>query len=200
MGVFEIILIVCICLFLFCFCLLYHKKIKEFFVKIWDFFVRIFSKILPKKKQKVIKKDRAQKSLVQSRPILKLPEPQQKKEEKKEDNKDNKAQETLLKSGKFTSPNQKQLEKSELEKQKEKISQTIDEISKDYIDFNKIEESLDDDDDLEGIDDYDRNMYNKLKQNSTVQVDGEDIDLMRLPPKIRRLLLSGVLDRKDFDN
>ena len=37
----------------------------------------------------------------------------------------------------------------------------------------------------------------KLEENSTVNVDGEDIDLNRLPLQIRRLLLSGILDKKE---
>lgn len=221
MGVYEIVLIICICLFIFSFCFLFHNKIATFFKKIGgkiaNFFKKIGSKIASFfskfKKSKnnnkdLAKKDRATKSLMQTRPVLRLPEPEKNAEKKvKEieevlDNKDNlsDAQKTFIKGGKFTFSNDKFESNKVIDERKNRTLRSLDEISKDYIDFDSLEREIEEDDDYEDIDETDKKMYERLKENSTINIDGEDIDLMCLPSNIRRLLLSGILDRKNFDN
>lgn len=41
---------------------------------------------------------------------------------------------------------------------------------------------------------------NKLVENSTMVIDGVDIDLNKIPPNLRKILINEVLDRPKFDD
>ena len=69
----------------------------------------------------------------------------------------------------------------ELENDEENVEILEDDVSGDDVEFDEEDEVI----------------LKKLEENSTVNVDGEDIDLNRLPLQIRRLLLSGILDKKE---
>ncbi len=52
----------------------------------------------------------------------------------------------------------------------------------------------DDEEDEENLD-----SQNYLKEPDNIEIDGQKVDLNKLSPKIKRLLLNGVLDRKNYD-
>lgn len=181
-----IVLIICVCVFLFAFVLLYFKHIKKIFVWIKNGIVSMFKKKNNSKKQEK-KSNKVVKSEMQTRPIL-LPKDKQKQLTL------NTAQEEIKTSKKFTFEN-KEADRQEFERSRQKLKKLAD-------------ITLDDDDDENSVDlpkrvksfeehNVDDEIVEKLKNNSTIDVDGEEVDLNRLPVQIRRLLLSGILDRKD---
>lgn len=200
----KIVIIVCVIVFILSFCILYFKLVKKFFMWIFKGIKKFFSLFKKVKKKKAVKEsnDRAQKSIVQIRPIM-LPAPESKDKEVL-----NEAQEKVVKSKTFTLDASNAKKQSALDKQKQELMNLINmsneaQIRKDEsekgvqkVDIN--DDDLDLEDDEIGLSvDEDDEIINKIKENSTVEVDGEKIDLTRLPLKIRRLLLSGILDRKE---
>lgn len=193
-----IIILVCVGLFLFSFLILYFGKVKKFFSWLWGGVIKFFSLFKRKNKKEKPKVDNKKgekvvKSGIQTRPLL-LPKSGDKKELELSP-----AEEKLVQNQAFKlSQNNKM---KEFEKQKEELKnfvmQSEDNDVKVYNDIthaNEVIEVKDFEDD-----DEDARILKKLQENSTVNVDGEDIDLNRLPLQIRRLLLSGILDRKEDD-
>ena len=199
----KIVIIVCVIIFILSFCLLYFNLVKKFFMWIFNGIKKFFSLFKKKRKKKAVKEssDRAQKSIVQVRPIM-LPAPENKEKEVL-----NEAQEKVVKSKTFTLDANSAKKQSTLDKQKQELMNLINMSNEAQIRKNESEkgvQKVEINDDLDLEDDElglsvseDDEIINNIKENSTVEVDGEKIDLSRLPLNIRRLLLSGILDRKD---
>ena len=184
-----IIILVCVLVFLLSFCMLYFSKIKQFFSWIKEGFKTLFSRKKGKKeKSSQVKKEEGKvaKSEIQTRPLL-LPKSGDKKELEL-----TKAEDTLIQSKSFSL--KKDNKKAEFEREKEELKRLV-ELKNDEENVEILEDDVSGDD-VE-FDDEDEVILKKLEENSTVNVDGEDIDLNRLPLQIRRLLLSGILDKKE---
>lgn len=193
-----IIILVCVGLFLLSFLILYFGKVKKFFSWLWGGVVKFFSLFKRKNKKEKPKVDNKKgekvvKSGIQTRPLL-LPKSGDKKELELSP-----AEEKLVQNQGFKlSQNNKM---KEFEKQKEELKNFVMQSEKNdsevYSDIREADEDID----IKDFEDEDEDtrILKKLQENSTVNVDGEDIDLNRLPLQIRRLLLSGILDRKEDD-
>lgn len=193
-----IIILVCVGLFLLSFLILYFGKVKKFFSWLWGGVIKFFSLFKRKNKKKKLKVDNKKgekvvKSGIQTRPLL-LPKSGDKKELELSP-----AEEKLVQNQAFKlSQNNKM---KEFEKQKEELKNFVMQSEKNdsevYSDIREADEDID----IKDFEDEDEDarILKKLQQNSTINVDGEDIDLNRLPLQIRRLLLSGILDRKEDD-
>ncbi len=210
MDVWILILIICIVVFVLTFCILYHKKIRTFFKKIGGG-LKAFFGLFKRNKVKLTKeqkKNRASKSEMQSRPVLLLPNATAKKEDKKvSENSEEKGTEKpkpnavdIVKlGGKFVASNKDIIEEQNFESKKKAMQDDFEKF------LEELEAGQNEEDDLDDIfgEEQEKIEQNqvvaKVKKNNSVKVDGEDVDLSKLPPKIRRLLLSGMLDRKDDD-
>ncbi len=205
MDIWILILIICIVVFVLAFCILYHKKIGVFFKKIGGG-IKAFFGLFRRKKVKMTKeqkKNRASKSEMQSRPVLLLPnatakKEEEKKEPKKEEEKPKQsAVDTVKLGGKFVASNKDIIEEQNFEHKKKAMQEDFEKF------LEELEAGQNEEDD--NLDDFfneqeertENHVIRKVRKNNSVKVDGEDVDLAKLPPKIRRLLLSGMLDRKD---
>lgn len=201
----ALILIVCVAVFLLSFCLLYRQKVAQFF-KIIGGGIKKFFGLFKKGNGKVAKqksKDRLEKSELQSRPVLLLPNANTKSGENKEQSNDDKkqnAQEAIKTGGKFVSSNEKIVAQQNFESKKKSMQDDFDKF------LDELEEETNDKNTSHDLDNFfaedegdseEEKFDDKIKENNSIKVDGEDVDLSKLPPKIRRLLLSGMLDRKD---
>ncbi len=206
-----IILIVCVALFLLSFCLLYSKKLAKFFKTIGGG-IKSFFQLFTKNKVKLTKeqkKNRPEKSALQTRPVLLLPNATKKEESKVIENKESSieqkkqnAQETIKLGGKFVEDNKEILEAQNFEDKKKKMKDDFDRFLDELEDDNSDEEDIknffsDSNQEDSNEENLEEEFKIKVKQSNSVNVDGNDVDLSKLPPKIRRLLLSGMLDRKD---
>lgn len=190
-----IIILVCVGLFLFSFLILYFGKIKKFFSWLWGGVIKFFSLFKRKNKKekpKVDKKgEKVVKSGIQTRPLL-LPKSGDKKELELSP-----AEEKLVQNQGFKLRQNNKMK--EFEKQKEELKNFVMQSEKNDSELYSDIRETDEDIDIKDFEDEDEDarILKKLQQNSTINVDGEDVDLNRLPLQIRRLLLSGILDRKE---
>ncbi len=206
-----IILFICIVLFLLSYCLLYRKRVSNFFKLVGGGIKSFFGLFKGKKKAKVTKeqkKNRATKSELQSRPVLLLPKATKEDKKEKQSEKEQptptketqqkNAQDIIKTGGKFVASSEKLLSEQQFEEKKQAMKD----------DFDKFLDELEEQDNADDLEDYfdednesdddklESEFKDRVKKNNSVNVDGENVDLSKLPPKIRRLLLSGMLDRK----
>jgi uncharacterized protein YneF (UPF0154 family) len=223
---YVILAIVCIVLFLLSFAVLFHKQLGIFFSAIGRIFKKIFNrkkKPLPpvstEQKRVVLKKPESlpvgegQTEQIKQSPV----------EENKENSDDRELFEELEKrfGQKNTSEkqnaeilnryelSQENLDKrSQLDEQRKRMDKEINDLNVKFKRFNfgdttQIPEFLQkkSEDTRRAILEKDKDDFLSVKPQKTsaeIEIDKEKIDLSKLPPNIKKLLISGILDKKDF--
>lgn len=224
---FVTLAIVCICFFILSFSLLFRKKLAKFFSAIFYFFKNLFRKKQIKNEKRVIaSKNQVVPKMIGDKNLTRIDAPVQtfvKKSditsfnnesvEKIQDNLDDKTLDRRygLSFKEIERREKMDRERSELDEEIKKISKSMELEEKmstgktgllskknslpSFITnrTNEEEKAI-----LSKRKFSDFDTFVEKDKTAVVEIDKEEIDLSKLPANIKKLLISGILDRKDF--
>lgn len=213
---FVALAIICICFFILSFSFLFRKQLGKFFSAIFYFFKKPFNKKKTNKENR-IKASTKQivPKLIEGKENKRLDAPV-KKDEKVFSQKDDEEKE-IFSDRKFGISLQEFQKKEKLAKERVEIDEELKKISK-ALDLDELENGsnklLDKKKDLPEFvlnrtsqDEKailgkrrtkELTFFEKMQNTTEIEIDNEKIDLSKLPTNIKKMLITGILDRKDF--